>query len=301
MSSDITWEYLATIVLWIVVPGYLFLRSYHSKFPSVGLLLAYCLQLALIHLTGALIQVLPWYTSKTRAETVIGFPITAYALIGLIVGYFLAQPGVLRRSRPGAREEPIVLRSPDIGWICIAVGLAAYFGTPFFFNFASLSSVVSNGLSLAAIGFCYEWWFYYRSGYIQLAWQIAAGVFIIPVLTVMLLGFLGFGINAVVLLGAFVAVSGVPRRTILVGGVALGFSLLSIYAAYMGVRNQIRSAVWGGPHGAESTRCRRRKECTRLVGMVQLGQLQSARSNRRKAESKHAVGRRGQGIAGGSR
>jgi hypothetical protein len=245
MNGEISLEYLVTLLLWIAVPGYFFLRSYTTKHIGVGLLLAYCLQLALIHLTGALLQILPWYTSQSRADTLAGFPITGFALLGLLAGYVLAQPGVLRRSSPGVRTEPVVLQSPEIGWICIAVGLVAYFGVPLVLSFASLASVVSNGLNLAAIGFCYEWWFYYRSGRIQIAWQIASGIFILPILTVLLMGFLGYGINSVVLLGAFVAVSGVPRRTILTGGAVLAFSMLSLYVVYMGVRNQIREAVWG--------------------------------------------------------
>lgn len=245
MDADISVEFLVTVLLWIAVPTFLFLRSYRTPYPVVGLLLAYCMQLALIHLAGALIQLLPWYTSALRTVTIIGFPITGYALLGLLAGYYLAQPGVLRRARPGNPDRRAVLRSPELGWLCLAVGLAAYFGVPRVLSFASLAAVVSNGLNMAAIGFCYEWWFFYRRGQIQLAWQIAAGVFIIPILTVVLLGFLGFGINAVILLGAFVAVSGVPRRTILIGGSLLAFFLLSLWVVYMGVRSQVRASVWG--------------------------------------------------------
>src|SRR4051794_2553205 len=85
METDISVWYLATVALWIVVPGIFFLRTYKSKFPVVGLLLAYCIQLALIHLTGALLQLIPWYDSATRKATIIGFPVTAYALIGLLL------------------------------------------------------------------------------------------------------------------------------------------------------------------------------------------------------------------------
>ncbi|HEV8060310.1 MAG TPA: hypothetical protein VGP68_10575 [Gemmataceae bacterium] len=236
-----------SLALWIGVPGILFLRSYKTRCPVVGLLLGYCMQLGLIHLTGGIIQLLPWYTSTTRADTLAGFPITGYVLIGLLAGHSLAQPGVLRRSRPGVRDQQPVLRSPETGWMCIGVGLVAYFGLMgSAFSFASLSSVVANGLNLAAIGFCFEWWFYYRSGQKQLAWHIAAGVLLLPVLTVLLMGFLGFGINAVLILCAFVAVSGVPRRTILIGGTLLAFGLISIWTVYMGVRSQIRDSVWGG-------------------------------------------------------
>jgi hypothetical protein len=246
MDSDITIEYLITLALWVAVPGFLFLRSYKTRYPVVGLLIGYCMQLGLIHLTGGLIQLLPWYTSTGRTETLLGFPLTGYALAGLFAGYILAQPGILRRSRPGVRDQPIVLRSPETGWMCVAVGLVAYFGLMgSAFSFASLSSVVANGLNLAAIGFCMEWWFYYRLGQRQLAWNIAAGIFILPILTVLLMGFLGFGINAVFILCAFVAVSGVPRRTVLIGGSLLGFGLLSVWAVYMGVRSQIRDSVWG--------------------------------------------------------
>ena len=246
MDSDITYEFLIAAALWIIVPGYIFLRSYKTRYPGVGLLLCYCMQLGLIHFTGGLLQLLPWYTSITRSDTLRGFPITGYALLGLFAGYVIAQPGVLRRSRPGVRDQAPVLRSPEIGWTCIGVGLVSYFGMMgSSFSGASITAVVANGLSLAAIGFCFEWWFYYRLGLRQLAWNIAAGIFILPILTVMLLGFLGFGINAVFVLGAFIAVSGVPRRTILVGGAVLGFGLLSMWGVYMGMRAQIRDSVWG--------------------------------------------------------
>jgi hypothetical protein len=246
MDSDIGNEYLITLALWFTVPAFFWLRSYKSRSPVVGLLLCYCMQLALIHLTGGLIQLLPWYTSTTRAETVIGFPITGYVLLGLLLGYILAQPGMLRRRRESVSDKTPVLRSPETGWMCVAVGLVAYFGLMgSAFSFASLSSIVANGLNLAAIGFCLEWWYFYRSGQVRLAWQIGACIFLLPMLTVLVMGFLGYGINAVLILCAFVAVAGVPRRTVLIGGSILGFSLLSIWAVYMGVRTQIRESVWG--------------------------------------------------------
>ena len=247
MDSDITYEYLIALALWIIVPGYFFLQSYKTRYPVVGLIFGYCMQLGLIHFTGGVIQLLPWYTSPTRHDTLAGFPITSYALLGLFLGHLVSQPGVLRRSYPGARSRPMVLDFPETGWVCIGVGLVAYFvvmGS--ILSIASLSAVVANGLNLAAIGFCLEWWFYYQMGLRKLAWNIASGVLILPILTVLLIGFLGFGINAVLVVAAFIAVSGVPRQTVLVGGAALGFVLLSVWAVYFSVRTQIRDTVWGG-------------------------------------------------------
>jgi hypothetical protein len=130
---------------------------------------------------------------------------------------------------------------------CILLGLASYFLLISLLHFVPLAgAVLSNGLSLAVSGCCILWWAAYRAGRWRSAWLWACLFLAFPVLTVLLGGFLGFGVSALLMGGPFLATYTRPRWVVLVGGAALCFLGLSLYIAYMGARNHIRAAVWGG-------------------------------------------------------
>ncbi len=115
-----------------------------------------------------------------------------------------------------------------------------------------LTAILSNGLNLSVAGFCLLFWYYYKLGHKGTAWLMVAWVVLLPALTVLLRGFLGYGILAMVMVATFVAVKYIPRRTIVLGGIALCFLGLSLYTSYMSVRSEIRASVWGGETFAES-------------------------------------------------
>ena len=248
MQSDIGWDYLLALALWALAFAVLLYQAWKGKDPVVGLALAYWCQLALIHLLGGIVQLLPWHISPNRADTLSGFPLTGYAMAGLLLGHFLFR-GALRLWAPASRR---LTSAPNrqalaLGLSCIGAGTLFYFLLARLAAFIpSAGAIVSNGLNLAVAGCCLAWWFYYQTGQAAAAWAVAAGSLMFPVATVLLQGFLGFGVVAVLTLGTFVAVTYTPRWMVIVGGVGLGFVGLSLWSAYAAVRNDIRGVVWGG-------------------------------------------------------
>jgi hypothetical protein len=69
---------------------------------------------------------------------------------------------------------------------------------------------------------------------------------LLPVVTVIGQGFLGYGFAAMLTVFAFVASFFRPRWRVVILATVLGFVGLSVYVNYMRDRKEIRAAVWGG-------------------------------------------------------
>jgi hypothetical protein len=236
--------YYLTMVLWLVTLAALFGRAWGIGRPVAGLALAYWLNLALIHFLSGLIQGFPWYESVDKEESVLGFEVTGYTMLGLLLGTTVIAPLIVP---PQPRQEPAPASSPRrLGVTCIWAGLLSTFVVMGFLRIPSLGAILSGGLPLALTGFCLLWWEYWRAGERMRAWRTLAFSAIIPALILGLYGFMGFGITATLQLASFVAVFYRPRRTVIVTGLVVLVLGLSLYPVYMRVRTQIREAVWGG-------------------------------------------------------
>ncbi len=244
MASDIEWDYLLTLALWGVTLAALLRRAW-GRSPVVGLSLAYWASLAVIHLMGGLIQVFPWHNSPNRAASISGFTVTGYAMAGLLLGNFLYRPSPWRRPARALMADDDK-ETQGMARCFLLVGAVCYFVVAVLLRFVpSLASVVSNGLNLFTAGCCLLWWNHLRRGRSEAAWRSGALILVIPALTVLLHGFLGFGIAAVVTSFAFVTVYFRPRWVVFAVGPIVLIVGLSLFSVYLDVRNQIRQSVWG--------------------------------------------------------
>jgi hypothetical protein len=107
-------------------------------------------------------------------------------------------------------------------------------------------AVLGAGLGLVASACCLMWWTYYRSGRPADAWVRCSWIVLLPMLIVVLAGFLGLAVNILITFGAFIVVYYHPRIASLAGAVVASFVGLSLYSAYMAARTDIREVVWGG-------------------------------------------------------
>jgi hypothetical protein len=239
--------YVLTVFAWLLTLAVLLGRAWGVGRPVAGLSLAYWLNLSLIHLISGIIQAFPWYKSPHREESILGFKVTGYAVIGLLVGNAVIAPLIVpasdkREPSPSADVHPrqLAVRLIWAGVVCnfLLLGVLG--------NIPSLGAVVSGGLSLAVAGFCLLWWGYWRAGEKGKAWRVLCYAPLFPVLTLGLHGFLGAGVVVCLQLASFVAVFYRPRRTVILTGLVAVFLGLSLYPVYMRVRSEIRAAVWGG-------------------------------------------------------
>jgi hypothetical protein len=245
MPSDIEWDYLLTLALWVLLLVVLSQRAW-SGAPVAGLSLAYWGSLALMHLVAGVVQLLPWHQAPERVHTLRGFVVTGYAVAGLLVGHFLHRLVAGRRQPVRTAPETGDGATQTLARVCILFGFVGYFFVLALVELLpGLAAILGNGLNLATAGCCLLWWNHYRRGRRPQARWSAASLLVLPALTVLLHGFLGFGIVALLTALAFMAVRYRPRWVIVVGGPVLVVVGLSLYTVYLDVRNEIRGAVWG--------------------------------------------------------
>jgi hypothetical protein len=248
MPSDIPVEYYVTLALWAGVLAYLLASAWGGRRPVAGLALSYWCQLAVIHLLGGLIQLLPWHEASERPNTLHGFPLTGFAMAGFLVGqYLLRSRPVPPLPPPPHRPLPVDRRTVSLAQVSVVLGLAGFLGTSVLSRFLpGIGAVVGSSLNLAVAGFCLLWWSYYRSGWTGQAWRRLAWAGLIPPVLVLVSGFLGYAVTALITLGAFVIVFYQARLTTMLAVAFAAFFGLSLFNSYIAARRDIRNAVWGG-------------------------------------------------------
>src|SRR5215510_540747 len=114
----IFWMAFCVVVLWRIATG---------KIVSAGLVPAYLCNLALLHLVGAAIFLLPLYQHEDRTIMELGFVQSLWAVVGFGVGVVGVGPMVARMFRfpPPARETVGV--DPRLPRTYVVVGSVLYF------------------------------------------------------------------------------------------------------------------------------------------------------------------------------
>lgn len=243
--AELNAGYFIVVGLWLGTFAILITLAWRGAIPVVGLALTYSFALATIHLLGGLVQLLPWHVVRERADTIAGFCLTGYALTGLLIGNGLLSPWLFGRvqdkSRPRRWSPPTRLLAGQY----TLIGLLSYFlGAGSIGFIPSLSAVLGGGLPLAVGGLCLLWWNFWMTGQRAKAWWVAAATAILPALTVLLKGYLGYGVFALATVGCFIAVFYRPRATLLLIGLCAAISGISLFSTYAKARSEIRRAVW---------------------------------------------------------
>jgi hypothetical protein len=236
---------------WMVVFAILMLYQWRQRY-SMGLGMAYAFTLSLIHLTGAFVYSLPHYTPRSQMlldanasliDTHIGFHASLVGIIAFLVGLIgvnlLANkfPPVARKLNPQISSKlPITL---------LLMGIASFFFVgPILRRIPSLGSVANSAATLATASLVILCWDSFRKGDMHRfrMWLASTGLF--PMVTLVFLGFAGYGGLAAAAVWLLVLRFYKPRVIavgMLVGVVYLG---LSGYVNYMRERTSIREQVW---------------------------------------------------------
>jgi hypothetical protein len=216
--------------------------------PGEGgaLTLAYFLGLSLIHVPG----VLPFLGSDPGLadldETELGFNMTILGMAAFVAGAVLACH--IDRGRSVTRGAPPLRRAlmfERLGRRTLALGIVAYFILlPLSGRVPSLTSVVAAWATLLILGF---WLFLYGAAVAADRHRTLATLALLPLLpiaTLVIGGFLGFGVYWVMTVVAFLFVISRQRIWFYLGAPALVFLGLSLFVTYMGQRTGIRGVVW---------------------------------------------------------
>src|SRR5262249_46381081 len=122
----------------------------------------------------------------------------------------------------------------------------AFFGViaPALSRIPSISAVSVCGVYLAVVGVCLACWnAYIQHSYLKLlGWLLATCV--LPFVTIVTLGFVGFGAAAALLVFTFVATFYRPHWQTVIGLSFLIIFGLSLFVTYFRDRTKIREKVW---------------------------------------------------------
>lgn len=244
------------LFVWVVVVILVCRSLWNNKLPSAGLPLIYLLNLSILHFVGGLIYAFPWYKPQSAYllnsefslnNTYLGFNQTVYGVMGFGLGSIILAPWVLKVLLPSWFYE--FPRQPNLKLAKTYIELGLFFAlvlSPILARVPSFSALTTSGISLFIVGLCLACWKAWYMGDQQAFRLWLAITCCLPLFTVLILGFIGFGVAASLVVLIFVFNFYRPRwKVIVIALLALVFGL-SVFVTYFRDRNEIRAKVWGG-------------------------------------------------------
>ncbi len=234
----------------LVLAGFIVMQRGRVSLGA-GLMLGYFLNLAVIHLPGALLYLNPDYQFYDRNWILVGFEQSTWGIVAFGIGA-LGTQFLIRNSRrfaavSFAEVNAAPLFNPWLYRFYVLLGLVSYFViSPLAEEVPTLSAVVSVLNQLLLLGICLAMWHAWRrQHWLSLAlWIVALGL--LPILTIVFQGFIGSGVTVLVVGLSFLASFFRPRWIVLIAGVVFVFVGLSSFVTYFRDRTEIREIVWGG-------------------------------------------------------
>jgi hypothetical protein len=232
------------LVLWGVAIAPLLYQV--GRLPSCGLVAGYLFQMWMLHWIGALVHAFPWSELPDTELVAAGLEESTVAIIAFAVGAIVAGPAL---SRAMLGKSPVLTRIGEldskIPRTYILMGIISYFVlAPTIGQFPGLNAVPAAGSQLVIVGCCLMCWnAWHRKGKTGLI-KTLIPTLLIPMVTVVKQGFLGFGVIAVSIILLFTAQFFRPRWVLAVGLAVAAFLGLTTYVSYMRDRTEIRMAVW---------------------------------------------------------
>jgi hypothetical protein len=235
---------LTLLLIWLVLATSMMLLS--RRF-SAGLPLAYFMGLSFIHVPGALL------IDEWDENTLIGFEQTLIGMACFLVTVMMARYVTLTRhpysntivGHPQhlPRQGAATLDSLALCYIIVG-GVAYFLAMPFAAMIPSATALVSSLGSLLLIGFCLRLWTARECRNWPKFWSAVALLPLLPLATVIVGGFLGFGTYWVLVIGCFFFAQARRHLGYFLLTPAVLFVGLSVFVNYMVARNEIREVVW---------------------------------------------------------
>ena len=233
------------LTVWMAAVLLMLIVRKRRNIPGTGLVLAFILNLWMIHWAAAAIYLLPGYTQDPTA-TILGTEQSLYGVLAFVFGSLALTPvlfdsGILPRVQgihvPDPRLPKAYLVFGGGFYVLVSTGLG---GVP------TLSAIIASGQELTVIGLGLCWWQAWRAQNVpQMALWLGVS-FLPPFFTVVTRGFIGYGAVATMSVLIFISNFVRSRVRVVAIGFVLGYLALSVYVTYMRDRNEIRASVWGG-------------------------------------------------------
>ncbi|MDP9171205.1 MAG: hypothetical protein M3N54_11350, partial [Acidobacteriota bacterium] len=236
-------DFIPCLFAWALVTAVLVWRAWSR--PGAGLVLSYCFQLSMLYWLGGLFHSLPWSELPETATVLAGLQKSTNGMVAFALGAFAMGPWLA--GRIAARKEQPVTPDPALPRMFIWIGVAFYFVVaPTLGRVAGFNAIGAVGSELVVVGISLNCWRAWSRGGAKNLVVALAPALLIPIVTLVVQGFLSFGVIALSTVILFSAQFFRPRWALLAAGVAFGYLGLTGYGAYMRDRNQNREVVWGG-------------------------------------------------------
>jgi hypothetical protein len=244
------------LLVWFMVVALVIRHQWSKKIPSVGLPLIYLLSLSMIHWFGALIYTFPWYkptsaylvsSGSSITNVIAGFNESVYGVIAFGFGSIILAPRVLKQLKPAWLRE--VTREPELKLPQTYITLGLLFLlviAPILSGIPGFAAMTTSGVSLFIVGLCLICWKSWYMGETRsfVNWLIIACS--MPLITILTMGFIGYGAVASLVVLIFVFTFYRPRWKVIVTAILVLVLGLSVFVTYARDRNEIRASVWGG-------------------------------------------------------
>ena len=234
------------LITWMIVIVMMAVIRRRKGVTGVGLILAYILNLSLIFGLPGILYLLPWYRGEWEDFTSVGTEMSLYGVLGFAFGSLAIASWVLD-SGLLPRVSQVHCADARLPKAYLVVGMISYsILLVFTRGIASLTAIFSSGQELVVVGLSLCCWQAWQAGEKKKAIFWLAISLMLPAVTIVSIGFIGYG--AVATLSILIFLSNFVRSKIKVvaAGMLVFYCAFSVYVTYMRDRNEIRRSVWGG-------------------------------------------------------
>jgi energy-coupling factor transporter transmembrane protein EcfT len=242
---------LLLLMIWLAACAALLLVL-SRQHPSAGMPLAYFLGLSLIHTPGAAIYINFPDWDQIAEQTMLGYEQTVIGLVSFVFGVAIVrwrgiglQPGPARWFD---QTEMIGIRRLSLLYLA---GGVSYFLVTSYITIPSIGALISSLSSLLIAGISLRVWIALRDGNAAQYWGAILLLPLLPIVTMVKDGFIGWGTYWLLAGASFVFSQSKRRKMFLVLAPLVIFFGLSVLINWMAGRAEYRKAAWMGHSGLE--------------------------------------------------
>ena len=249
-------NYLIYLIAWVITVVLIFVLNWKNDYENSGLTIIYIVSLALIHWFSPLFYLLPWKESAIKELSLYGLREATYAVICFGLGNLILGPFFIKlfKQTKTSVDTADYSMNEGVDWSVSKIPLVYFFFAVIVyyifsfkqFRFPTVSALIASTEELIVVAICFICWQAYcrRDRKTLNKWMYASLLF--PIFTILLRGFMGFGVRMTSVVILFATRFIRPRYKILIFYTILVYLVVSFYITYMRDRTELRNVVWGG-------------------------------------------------------
>ena len=248
-------ENLRMMIIFWVIAGLALLWSQWTKKRAAGLPLAYAFVLSLNHLAAACVYAKEGYQPRSALliqgqysllDTFTGFYVTVIGFSSFVFGCLIC-PILFNKEPKRVLKHQVPEITKDLPVTLLLISILFFFVMrPILNRIPSFAAIASSGTYMSVVAVTFIIFYAYQDGNYTKAIKWMLSTFAFPTVTILTMGFAGFGSVAAVVVWMLVLRFFKPRWPLVIALITLFYIGGSVYVNYMRERDSIRESVWGG-------------------------------------------------------